>query len=71
VAHTHEFDCIVCGAHLDTQDQLVRHNKENHIRGATGMERPRQQGSQPEGSSPSDRSNSFRDDSGIDEDRRS
>ncbi|MGH7679330.1 MAG: hypothetical protein ACRENU_12745, partial [Gemmatimonadaceae bacterium] len=38
------------GAHLDTQEQLARHNKENHIRGATGMERPRQKGS--EGSPP-------------------
>ncbi len=29
-AHTHEFDCIVCGAHLDSQDQLARHNQERH-----------------------------------------
>lgn len=43
MAHTHEYDCIVCGAHLDTQDQLSKHNKEQHLRNATGMERPRQQ----------------------------
>jgi hypothetical protein len=28
--HTHEFDCIVCGAHLDSQDDLARHNEERH-----------------------------------------
>lgn len=48
MAHTHEFDCIVCGAHLDSQDQLARHNQDNHIKGATGMERPRQKGSEPD-----------------------
>ena len=51
MAHTHEYDCIVCGAHLDTQEQLTRHNKENHLRGATGTERPRQPRSQADGSS--------------------
>ena len=30
MAHTHEFDCIVCGAHLDTEEELARHNKERH-----------------------------------------
>jgi hypothetical protein len=30
MAHTHEFDCIVCGAHLDSQDELSRHNEERH-----------------------------------------
>ena len=40
MAHTHEFDCIVCGAHFDSQDALVRHN-EQHMKNATGMERPR------------------------------
>jgi hypothetical protein len=28
--HTHEFDCVVCGAHLDSQDALHRHDRENH-----------------------------------------
>lgn len=28
--HTHEFDCIVCGAHLDSQDELARHDAANH-----------------------------------------
>ena len=41
MAHTHEYDCIVCGAHLDSSDQLARHNKELHLKNATGMERPR------------------------------
>jgi hypothetical protein len=30
MAHTHEFDCIVCGAHLDSEDELARHNEERH-----------------------------------------
>lgn len=39
--HTHEYDCIVCGEHFDSQDDLVRHNEMEHIANATGMERPR------------------------------
>jgi hypothetical protein len=30
MAHTHEFDCIVCGAHLDSEEELARHNQEQH-----------------------------------------
>jgi hypothetical protein len=30
MAHTHEFDCIVCGAHLDSEEELDRHNEEKH-----------------------------------------
>jgi hypothetical protein len=28
--HTHEYDCVVCGAHFDSQDDLARHDRENH-----------------------------------------
>jgi hypothetical protein len=28
--HTHEFDCIVCGAHFDSQEDLARHDREEH-----------------------------------------
>jgi hypothetical protein len=48
MAHTHEFDCKACGAHLDTRDELDRHNRLNHAEsmqaGAPprGMEKPRQ-----------------------------
>ncbi len=28
--HTHEFDCIVCGAHFDSQEDLARHDREQH-----------------------------------------
>jgi len=28
--HTHEFDCIVCGAHLDSEKDLARHNEAQH-----------------------------------------
>jgi hypothetical protein len=44
--HDHTYDCIVCGAHIDSQDELVRHNEEQHLRNAQGMERPRQGASQ-------------------------
>ena len=30
MAHTHEFDCVICGAHLDSQDDLARHNRDTH-----------------------------------------
>ena len=42
MAHTHEHDCIVCGAHFDALDDLDKHNREQHLRKATGNERPRQ-----------------------------
>jgi hypothetical protein len=41
MAHTHEYDCIVCGAHFDSQNDLSVHNEAAHIANATGMERPR------------------------------
>lgn len=41
MAHTHEFDCIVCGAHFDSQRELVRHNEQQHMKKASGMEKPR------------------------------
>ena len=30
MAHTHEFDCIVCGAHFDDEKTLQHHNQESH-----------------------------------------
>jgi hypothetical protein len=30
MAHTHEYDCIVCGAHFDDEKTLQRHNQESH-----------------------------------------
>jgi hypothetical protein len=30
MAHTHEFDCIVCGAHFDDEKTLQSHNQEEH-----------------------------------------
>jgi hypothetical protein len=41
MTHTHEYDCIVCGAHFDNGDDLDRHNHAEHIRNAVGMEVPR------------------------------
>lgn len=41
MAHTHEYDCIVCGAHFDSSQDVARHNEEVHLKNATGMERPR------------------------------
>lgn len=30
MTHTHEYDCIVCGAHFDSQEDLARHDRETH-----------------------------------------
>jgi hypothetical protein len=30
MAHTHEYDCVVCGAHLDSQEELGKHNEQYH-----------------------------------------
>jgi hypothetical protein len=30
MAHTHEFDCVVCGAHFDSEQDLHRHDRESH-----------------------------------------
>ena len=32
--HTHEFDCKVCGKHLDSRQELDKHNRENHASNA-------------------------------------
>jgi len=31
MAHTHEFDCIVCGAHFDDEKTLQHHNQDTHV----------------------------------------
>lgn len=30
MAHTHEYDCIVCGAHFDSMEELARHDSAVH-----------------------------------------
>jgi hypothetical protein len=35
MAHTHEFDCTQCGAHLDSQQQLDQHIREQHSQNAS------------------------------------
>jgi hypothetical protein len=30
MAHTHEYDCVVCGAHFDSQEDLHRHDRAKH-----------------------------------------
>lgn len=47
MAHSHEYDCIVCGAHFDSSKDLHKHNQEQHVRKATGMEKPRTTDPQP------------------------
>ncbi|MGH7637492.1 MAG: hypothetical protein ACREOK_07560 [Gemmatimonadaceae bacterium] len=54
--HTHEYDCIVCGAHFDDSQSLARHNKEKHLKTATGMERPRSDDEEKERSDEEQRS---------------
>jgi hypothetical protein len=35
MAHTHEFDCRVCGAHLDSQKELDEHTQKEHAQQAS------------------------------------
>jgi hypothetical protein len=49
MAHTHEFDCRVCGAHLDSQRELDEHTKKQHTA----------QASASSASKPADRGSSF------------
>jgi hypothetical protein len=30
MAHTHEYDCVVCGAHFDSQEDLHAHDMARH-----------------------------------------
>ena len=30
MAHTHEYDCVVCGAHFDSEQALHQHDRETH-----------------------------------------
>ncbi|HEY4303736.1 MAG TPA: hypothetical protein VGM82_04680 [Gemmatimonadaceae bacterium] len=30
MAHTHEYDCVVCGAHFDSEKDLQRHDQAEH-----------------------------------------
>jgi hypothetical protein len=55
--HTHEFDCIICGAHLDSEQDLARHNKEKHTpQVAADVERAEPVGNeQPRKEEPDDR----------------
>ena len=52
MTHTHEYDCIVCGAHFDDSKSLDKHNREAHLRNAQGMEVPRDKNAHVEGSGP-------------------
>jgi len=41
MAHTHEFDCRVCGTHLDSRQELDQHNREKHSASAqSGQSNP-------------------------------
>jgi uncharacterized Zn finger protein (UPF0148 family) len=33
--HTHEFDCPICGAHLDSRKELAEHSREEHTHSAS------------------------------------
>ena len=52
MAHTHEYDCIVCGAHFEDEKSLDVHNRETHLKHAQGNEVPRDPAHPPEGSGP-------------------
>lgn len=46
--HTHEYDCVVCGAHFDSQNDLARHDREQHTPklGADASERAEPMGTE-------------------------
>src|SRR4051812_42516555 len=52
MAYEHEYDCIVCGAHFGDEHSLDVHNRETHLKNATGNEVPRDPAHPPEGSGP-------------------
>jgi hypothetical protein len=56
MAHTHEFDCKACGAHLDSREELDRHNREKHTSGAQSGQSGRQSGMDSSSRSPSNQS---------------
>lgn len=35
--HSHEFDCRVCGEHFHSQQELDRHNRDEHAQQAGGI----------------------------------
>ena len=35
--HNHEFDCRICGEHLNSQQELDRHNRDEHSQQAGGI----------------------------------
>jgi hypothetical protein len=48
MAHDHSFDCRQCGAHLDSQDELNRHIRENHSAQTKSGSSQQQSGSNPQ-----------------------
>jgi len=55
MAHTHEYDCKVCGAHLDSRQELDQHNREHHSSGARSGDQSRSASSSISSSSNSPR----------------
>lgn len=49
--HTHEFDCRICGEHLHSQQELDRHNRDEHSQVAGGAGSNSSPGSTSYGSS--------------------
>jgi hypothetical protein len=58
MAHTHEYDCKVCGAHLDSRQELDQHNREHHSSGARSGDQSRSASSSISSSSNSPRDRS-------------
>ena len=56
MAHTHEYDCKVCGAHLDSREDLDRHNREHHQASGSRSADQSRSASSSSNSSSSDRS---------------
>ena len=47
MAHTHEFDCRICGAHLDSQQELDKHKRAKHTVQASASDSSESSASRP------------------------
>jgi hypothetical protein len=52
MAHTHEFDCKVCGEHLDSKKELDEHNRDRHPNSSTQRSGDEFRGSSKSGGKP-------------------
>lgn len=59
MAHDHTFDCRICGAHLDSQQELNKHNRECHTAQAESSNPSSSQQGSSSSSKPNDTTRNF------------